>query len=227
MRFPLHIATDMMRWQLKNWWAGNQHVPVVLMLEPLHTCNLACIGCSPERYTGDLKERLPLSKCFAAVDECGAPVVSVCGGEPTVYPEIVELVEGIIARRKHVIMCTNAILLDRFYRKISSTPLFLQFAAGLREYPCTPWGNPTFTPKGWKGPCYLIEGQHYATWKEFFGGVDWDYWETRQDPRCHNCKMHSGFEASVVRKLGERFSDVVTMARWQLESVRNTGRKAA
>ncbi len=107
MRFPLHIATDMMRWQLKNWWAGNQHVPVVLMLEPLHTCNLACIGCSPERYTGDLRDRLPLSKCFEAVDECGAPVVSVCGGEPTVYPEIVELVDGIIARKKHVIMSTS------------------------------------------------------------------------------------------------------------------------
>src|SRR6266516_3227339 len=96
MRFPLHIATDMMRWQLKNWWAGNQHVPVVLMLEPLHTCNLACIGCSPERYTGDLRDRLPLSKCFQAVDE---------------------LVDGIIARKKHVIMCTNALLLDRFYKK--------------------------------------------------------------------------------------------------------------
>ena len=54
MRFPLHIATDMMKWQLKNWWAGKARVPVVLMLEPLHTCNLACIGCSPERYTGDL-----------------------------------------------------------------------------------------------------------------------------------------------------------------------------
>jgi len=117
--------------------------------------------------------------------------------------------------------------LAKRYRKISSTPLFLQFAAGLRDYPCTPWGNPTYTPKGWKGPCYLIEGQHYATWKEFFGGVDWDYWETRQDPRCHNCKMHSGFEASVVRKLGERFSDVLTMARWQLENVRNPGRRAA
>src|SRR5439155_21541374 len=63
--------------------------------------------------------------------------------------------------------------------------------------------------------------------KEFFGGVDWDYWETRQDPRCHNCKMHSGFEASVVRKLGERFSAGLTMARWQLENVRNPGRRAA
>jgi hopanoid biosynthesis associated radical SAM protein HpnH len=107
------------------------------------------------------------------------------------------------------------------YRKISSTPLFLQFAAGLRDYPCTPWGNPTYTPKGWKGPCYLIEGQHYATWKDFFGGVDWDYWESRKDPRCRNCKMHSGFEPSVVRKLGENFGDVLKMARWQLETVRN------
>ncbi|TMA52200.1 MAG: radical SAM protein, partial [Deltaproteobacteria bacterium] len=117
MRYPLHIATDMIRWQMRNWWAGNKRVPVVLMLEPLHTCNLACLGCSPERYTGELKDRLPLSQCFQAADECGAPVVSVCGGEPTIYPEIVELVDGLIARKKHVIMCTNAILLDRFYRK--------------------------------------------------------------------------------------------------------------
>src|SRR5438132_11437789 len=108
MRFPLHIATDMMRWQLKNWWAGNQHVPVVLMLEPLHTCNLACIGCSPERYTGDLKDRLPLSKCFAAVDECGAPEVSARGGEPTGYPQRHARVEGRRARTKHAIRCHDA-----------------------------------------------------------------------------------------------------------------------
>src|SRR5438876_796831 len=117
MRFPLHVATDMIGWQVRNWWAGNKRVPVVLMLEPLHTCNLACLGCSPERYTGDLKDRLSVAQCFQAADECGAPVVSVCGGEPTVYPEIVELIDGLIARKKHVIMCTNAILLDRFYRK--------------------------------------------------------------------------------------------------------------
>jgi hopanoid biosynthesis associated radical SAM protein HpnH len=337
MRFPMHIATDMMKWQLKNWWRGNARVPVVLMLEPLHTCNLACVGCSPERYSGDLKDRLPLSKCFEAVEDSGAPVVSVCGGEPTVYPEIAELVDGIIARNRHVILCTNAILLDRFYKKtaphkrlsinvhldgmrethdmvvarpgifdraiemirdgkrcgyyvctnttvyretsvdeieamcallseldvdgillspgyhyeaiegddhflyldeihekfrrilaltqrypkISSTPLFLQFAAGLRDYPCTPWGNPTFTPRGWKGPCYLIGDRYYGSWKEFFGGVDWDYWESRTDPRCHNCKMHSGFEPSVVRKLGGSLADVYTMARWQLADVRN------
>jgi hopanoid biosynthesis associated radical SAM protein HpnH len=110
-------------------------------------------------------------------------------------------------------------LADR-YPKISSTPLFLQFAAGKRDYPCTPWGNPTFTPNGWKGPCYLIGDKYYGSWKEFSEGVDWSYWERREDPRCHNCKMHSGFEPSVVRKLGESLADVVTLARWQLKTVR-------
>jgi hopanoid biosynthesis associated radical SAM protein HpnH len=117
--------------------------------------------------------------------------------------------------------------LAKRYRKISSTPLFLQFAAGKRDYPCTPWGNPTFTPNGWKGPCYLIGDKYYGSWKDFMGGVDWDYWERREDPRCHNCKMHSGFEPSVVRKLGESLADVVTMARWQLQTVRNPRPRAA
>ena len=58
MRFPIHIATDMMKWQLKNWWRGNERYPYVLMLEPLHTCNLACLGCTTERHTGKLKDRL-------------------------------------------------------------------------------------------------------------------------------------------------------------------------
>jgi len=113
MRFPAHIATDMMKWQLANWWHGAERVPVVLMLEPLHTCNLACIGCSPERWSGDLKDRLPLAESVAAVDQCGAPVVSICGGEPTIYPELPELVAGIIARKRHIYLCTNALLLDR------------------------------------------------------------------------------------------------------------------
>ena len=76
----------------------------------------------------------------------------------------------------------------------------------------------------------FYERHHRAwvgSWKDFFGGVDWDYWESRRDPKCHNCKMHSGFEASVVRKLGERVGDVWTMARWQLENIRGAGRRAA
>jgi hopanoid biosynthesis associated radical SAM protein HpnH len=103
--------------------------------------------------------------------------------------------------------------LSRKYR-LYSTPPFLQFAAGQRDYPCTPWGNPTRTPKGWKGPCYLIEGAYYKTWQEFWTGVDWDYWERRVDPKCQNCLMHSGFEPSVVRHLGQSPRDLWTMAKW-------------
>ena len=64
------------------------------MLEPLYTCNLACIGCAVERHTGKLKDRLSLERCLQAADDCGAPVVSICGGEPTMYPELPELVDG-------------------------------------------------------------------------------------------------------------------------------------
>jgi hopanoid biosynthesis associated radical SAM protein HpnH len=103
---------------------------------------------------------------------------------------------------------TRVLELAKRYR-VASTPLFLEFAAGKRDYPCTPWGNPTRTPKGWKGPCYLIEGEYYPTWKDFWGGVEWDSWESRTDPRCQSCFMHSGFEPSVVRKLGESLRDVL------------------
>jgi len=269
-----------------------------------------------------------LAQCLQAVDEAGAPVVSICGGEPTIYPELPELVEGIIARKCHVYLCTNGILLERFYPKsqphkrlsinvhldglrethdfvcarpgvfdkaiemiklgkklgytvctnttvfretsldeieellalltslgvdgmmispgyhyealkekhflfrqeihqkfkrvlelskryrISMTPFFLEFAAGEREYPCTPWGNVTRTPFGWKGPCYLIGAKYFKTWEEFWQGVDWEYWEKREDPRCQNCLMHSGFEASVMRKLPESPKDMWVMAKW-------------
>src|SRR6202023_1567136 len=112
MRFRRHITTDMIRHQLRNALAGKRRYPFVLMLEPLYTCNLACIGCAVERHTGKLKDRLPLAACLKAVDDTGAPAVSICGGEPTVYPELPELVAGIIARRRHIYLCTNALLLD-------------------------------------------------------------------------------------------------------------------
>jgi len=120
MRFPLHIATDNIRHQLKNGLRGNKRYPFVLMLEPLYTCNLACLGCATERHTGKLRDRLPLEQCLKAVDDCGAPGVSICGGEPTIYPELPELIDGIIARRRHIYLCTNALKLqDNLYGKIA------------------------------------------------------------------------------------------------------------
>ncbi len=331
MRFPLHITTDMIRHQLRNAARGNRRYPFVLMLEPLYTCNLACIGCATERHTGKLKDRLPLERCLQAVDECGAPAVSICGGEPTVYPELKELIEEIIARRRHIYLCTNALLLDetvygkiaphkrltinvhldglrethdyvcardgvfdkamemigegkrlgyhlitnttvfketdigeveelcrllagmgvdgmlvspgyqyesvdrdiflarrdiqeKFKRvleiskryRLTSTPMFLEFAAGLRDYKCSPWSTVTFTPLGWKGPCYLIGKKHTWSWEEFWNETDWEYWESRQDRLCQNCAMHSGFEASVVRELPSSPRDMFRMAAWNL-----------
>lgn len=331
MRFPLHIATDMIRNQVRNAWRGNTRFPYVLMLEPLYACNLACIGCATERHTGKVKDRLPLEKCLEAVESSRAPVVSICGGEPTLYPELKELVSEVIARQRHVYLCTNGLLLDETvygaiepnkrlminvhldglqethdrvcgregvfdkavamikhgvslghhlianmtvyketdvaevegvcalltdlgvegmlvtpgyhyesvdrdifmtrseiqgkFRKIleisrryrlTSTPMFLEFAAGLREYRCSPWSTVTFTPRGWKGPCYLIGKTYTFAWDEFWNGTDWAYWESRQDRLCQNCAMHSGFEASVVRELPRSPGDMVRLLSWNL-----------
>ncbi len=329
MRFPLHLTTDMVVHQIRRAVHNEKRYPFVLMLEPLYTCNLACVGCSIERHTGKLADRLPLETCLKAVDDCGAPSVSICGGEPTIYPELPELLAGIIARKRHIYLCTNALLLDAklfgrvaphkrltinvhldglrdthdrvcaregvfdkaiemireakargyhvmtnttVYRdtafeeieelcafvnglgvdgmlispgyhyesveaeifltrdeiqkkfrgvmelakkyRLSSTPMYLEFAAGLREYDCSPWSTVTFTPLGWKGPCYLIGEKYWPDWNEFWERTNWEYWESRKDDRCRNCAMHSGFEASAVRGLRKSPKDLVRMAAW-------------
>lgn len=329
MRFPLHITTSQIFHQWKNSRAGHERYPFVLMLEPLYACNLACIGCAPERHTGKLADRLPLDKALQAVDDADAPIVSICGGEPLMYPELPELIAGILERKRHIYLCTNALLIDKklfdvippdkrltinvhldgledthdyvvdregvfdkavamiresldrgyhvftnttvfketdideveelcaemddlgvhgmllspgyhyetierdifltrkdiqekFLRvldfaddyRLTSTPMFLEFAAGRRDYECSPWSTVTYTPRGWKGPCYLIGERYFDTWAEFWEGVDWNYWESRTDRRCQNCAMHSGFEASVVRDLKNSPRDMLRLAYW-------------
>jgi hopanoid biosynthesis associated radical SAM protein HpnH len=331
MRFPFHITSDMVGYQIRQAFRGQTRYPFVLMLEPLYTCNLACIGCSTERHTGKLADRLPLQTCLRAVDDCGAPTVSICGGEPTLYPELAQLVAAIIDRKRHIYLCTNGLVLDskvfgrvpphkrltinvhldgmrathdqvcaregvfdtairmigeakrlgyhvttnttvfkdtsieeiqelcelvtslgvdgllispgyhyesvaedifltrqeiqRKFRRVlelskkyrlQSTPMYLEFAAGQREYDCSPWSTVTFTPKGWKRPCYLIGESYVADWNEFWTTTDWAYWESRRDERCQNCAMHSGFEASAVRGLRKSPKDLVRMAAWNL-----------
>ena len=329
MRFPIHITTDMIRHQAKNALRGRRRFPFVLMLEPLYACNLACIGCAVERHTGKLRDRLSLERCLQAADDCEAPVVSLCGGEPTLYPELPELVASLIARRRHIYLCTNALLLDetvfgkiapasrltinvhldglrathdyvcaregvfdkaiemireakrlgyhvmtnttvfketdlgelealctmlseigvdgmlvspgyqyesvkndvfltrreieekfRFVKElarrfpITSSPMFLEFAAGERQYDCSPWSTVTFTPRGWKGPCYLIGKEYVQDWDEFWNHTDWEYWESRQDDLCQNCAMHSGFEASVVMDVRKHPRDLLRLVAW-------------
>jgi hopanoid biosynthesis associated radical SAM protein HpnH len=319
----------MVGYQIRKTIAGQQRYPFVLMLEPLYTCNLACIGCSIERHTGKLADRLPVETCLKAVEECGAPSVSICGGEPTLYPELKELVDGIIDRKRHIYLCTNGLVLDtkvfgkvaphkrltinvhldgmrkthdevcaregvfdkaiemireakklgyhvmtnttvfkhtpieeieelcafvtslgvdglllspgyhyesvkedifltrqeirkKFRRvvelakqyPVNSTPMYLEFAAGDRDYDCSPWSTVTFTPLGWKGPCYLIGEKFSQDWGEFWNKTNWAYWESRKDDKCQNCAMHSGFEASAVRDLRKSPKDMLRMAAW-------------
>jgi hopanoid biosynthesis associated radical SAM protein HpnH len=311
--------------------AGYTRYPTVLMLEPLYTCNLACIGCAVERHTGKLKDRMSLETCFKAVEDCGAPIVNICGGEPTLYPELKELIEGLIARNKYIILCTNALKLDTrvfhvippsphlflmihldgmqethdyvcnrkgvfekavamvkeakklgYYTylnttvfketsvgeveelcklvdelkangilispgyeyesverdifltkeqihdkfkqirafsskyKVNATPMFLEFAAGLRELPCAPWSTVNYTPNGWKAPCYLIGEGHVPDWETFWEQTDWAYWESRKDDRCQNCKMHSGFEHSAVSEAMKSMKGKLQLATWSL-----------
>jgi hopanoid biosynthesis associated radical SAM protein HpnH len=93
---------------------GHRRYPLVLMLEPLFRCNLACAGCGKINYPDEiLNRRLSIEDCLTAVDECGAPVVSIPGGEPLLHKDIAAIVAGIIARRKYVYLCTNALLLEK------------------------------------------------------------------------------------------------------------------
>jgi hopanoid biosynthesis associated radical SAM protein HpnH len=98
---------------LRNRWRGVTKYPLVLMLEPLFRCNLACAGCGKIQYPAEiLKQNLSPEECFNAVDECGAPMVSIPGGEPLLHPQIHEIVDGLVERKKYIYLCTNAILLE-------------------------------------------------------------------------------------------------------------------
>ncbi len=119
MRFPLSLSYDLARYLLTQKILGVEKFPLVLMLEPTHQCNLACAGCGRiQEYRGTLGESLTLTQCLESVDECGAPVVTVTGGEPLLYPPVFDLVQELIHRHKHIYLCTNAVLLEKSLPKL-------------------------------------------------------------------------------------------------------------
>jgi hopanoid biosynthesis associated radical SAM protein HpnH len=112
MAVPVSQMWTVASYVLRQKLAGNKRYPLVLMLEPLFRCNLACAGCGKIQYPAHiLKTDLSPEDCFKAVDECGAPMVSIPGGEPLMHPQIEKIVEGLVARKKYIYLCTNALLL--------------------------------------------------------------------------------------------------------------------
>jgi hopanoid biosynthesis associated radical SAM protein HpnH len=117
-----HVGSYLIRQKL----AGRQRYPLVLMLEPLFRCNLACAGCGKIDYPDEiLNQRISVEDALRAVDECGAPVVSIAGGEPLLHKELPAIVKGIIARRKFVYLCTNALLMEKRMKDYEPSPYFV------------------------------------------------------------------------------------------------------
>ena len=127
LRQTAAVGTYVVRQRL----AGRKRYPLVLMLEPLFRCNLACFGCGKIDYPDAiLNKRLSVQECLDAVDECGAPMVAIPGGEPLIHKEIGEIVKGIVARKKFVSLCTNALLLEKKLHLFEPSP-YLFFSVHL------------------------------------------------------------------------------------------------
>ena len=271
MRFPLSMTSSIAGYVVKKKLARTKKFPMVLMLEPLHACNLTCTGCGRIReYESTIKQKLSIQECLESVDECGAPVVSICGGEPMIYPGIDELVAKILERKKVVYLCTNTTVfketdmaeLDELYGfltsidvdgfmiapgygysavadqdmfltredirtkfraaeamfrkyKFNTSPIYLEFLQGKREMSCTAWGNPTRNIKGWKGPCYLITDIHHNSFDDLLNKTPWEKYGYGKDPRCENCMVHSGYEASAALGVNSKLGDTFKMIKWQ------------
>src|SRR5262245_1722982 len=125
MRFPLSMTASIAGYVARKKLSRTKRFPMVLMLEPLHACNLTCTGCGRIReYESTIKQKLTIPQCLDAVDECGAPVVSICGGEPMIYPGIGELVGKILPRTKAVYLCPNGMFIRKKIGEFKPSPRF-------------------------------------------------------------------------------------------------------
>ncbi|HYA32107.1 MAG TPA: adenosyl-hopene transferase HpnH [Thermodesulfovibrionales bacterium] len=332
MRFPVSLYSSLTSFFIRNAVKGRRRFPLVLMLEPTHRCNLACAGCDRIRlHSREQSDDLSLEQCISAAVESGAPVVTVTGGEPLLYPDLQSLVAELLRMKRHVYLCTNGLLTESFieefmpgprltlnfhldgleethdriankagtFRKaveairkakqrgfrvstntsvykssdireleklfellksmhvdgilvapafsyesveesiflgrdeirqkfsemaaffdrfpLISSPLYMDFLKGKREMHCTPWGNPTRNPLGWKSPCYLITDMYYPSFRDMMEKTPWERYEKGDDPRCRNCMVHSGYEATAMRNAFSHPSDLLRLVIWNLK----------
>jgi hopanoid biosynthesis associated radical SAM protein HpnH len=136
MAMPMRQNLRLGGYLLKQKLRGTKKFPLVMELEPLFACNLKCAGCGKIQQPHTvLKQRMPVEQAVAAVEECGAPIVSIAGGEPLMHPQIDEIVRELLARKKIVLLCTNAVLMPKHLHKFSPHPNFswMVHIDGLRE----------------------------------------------------------------------------------------------
>ncbi|WP_249020496.1 adenosyl-hopene transferase HpnH [Conexibacter sp. S30A1] len=136
MAVPMRQAARMGAYLLKQRLAGNERYPLIVELEPLFQCNLACEGCGKIQHPEhELRRRMPVAQAVGAIEECGAPMVSIAGGEPLIHPEIDEIVRQLVKRKKFVYLCTNGLLLERKLDRFTPSPYFAWAVHidGLRE----------------------------------------------------------------------------------------------
>jgi hopanoid biosynthesis associated radical SAM protein HpnH len=125
MAVTIKQALDIGKYIVTQRLKGRKRYPLTLMLEPLFRCNLACSGCGKIQHPNEiLRKNLSPEECFAAAEECGAPVVAIPGGEPLLHPQIAEIVAGLVERRKFVYLCTNGILLEKSLDKFKPSEYF-------------------------------------------------------------------------------------------------------
>jgi hopanoid biosynthesis associated radical SAM protein HpnH len=138
MSMPLRQSLRMAGYLVGQRLRGREKFPLLVELEPLFACNLACAGCGKIQHPADeLRRRMPVEQAVAAMEECGAPMVSIAGGEPLMHPQIDKLVAELVTRKKYVFLCTNAVLLRKWWNRFEFKPSrYFAFAVhidGLRE----------------------------------------------------------------------------------------------
>ena len=125
MRFPLKMTANLTKYIAGKKISGVKKFPLVMMLEPLHACNLTCTGCGRIReYKSTISESMSVEQCVAAAEECGAPIVSICGGEPLIYPEIGRLTRELLDRGRHIYLCTNGMFIRKRLHEFKPTSSF-------------------------------------------------------------------------------------------------------
>jgi hopanoid biosynthesis associated radical SAM protein HpnH len=331
MRYPLGLVFDSARHLVAKKLRGERKFPVMLSLDPLGGCAAPCGGGNGAGSSTADRAVLTVEQCLAAIEQCPAPVISICGAEPLEYPEIATLTRAILERGHHLFVCTDGTLIRRrlhmippytnffwnvrlhgteavhdgctkrpglflealdgikaaknagFFVVVTSTvypdtdvsdlgvlyerlhamhvdgymlsphypeqkmcrdgsanfhekmhqrfreaserlaeynllisPIYLEYLRGERELDCSVWAGPLYGPRGWSGPCSLLNASYATSYKELIEETVWENYGRGLNPRCENCQCQAGYETATLLGMNPKAGDLWKMLAWQL-----------